>query len=104
MLRATSEMAVATSVWSVIPRPRAAASSRPFCRAVTMSASPSIGTRSSPGIDGPPVRRLEQGEPLLEVEGGRHAVEREPELDHREGDLGLDPDHHRARAAELRGV
>jgi hypothetical protein len=37
MLRAISEMAVAISVWSVLEKPSAIASSRPFCRAVTTS-------------------------------------------------------------------
>src|SRR5512144_875730 len=102
MLRAGSEIAVATSVCSVRDSPRAAASSRPFWRAVTMSASPSIGTWVSTPIAAPP-RRLaaREREPLLEVERRRDAVEREAELHHRERDLGLDPHHHRPRAAQL---
>src|SRR6266542_5215606 len=105
MLRAISEMAVATSVCSVMERPCAAASSRPFWRAVTMSPSCSMATRVSPTIAGAlPPRLADEREALLQVERRRDAVEREPELDHREGDLRLDPHHHRARAAQPRGV
>jgi hypothetical protein len=45
-------------------------------------------------------RPAEVRESLLEVEGGRDAFEREPELDHRKGDLRLDADDDRFRAAQ----
>src|SRR3990172_3794373 len=54
MFLATSEMAVAISVCSVLDRPLSAASSRPFWRAVTMSVSWSIGTWVSPDIASTP--------------------------------------------------
>ena len=46
MLRVSSEIAVATSVRSVGPNPSAAASSRPFWRAKTTSASETLLLRS----------------------------------------------------------
>ena len=51
MLRATSEIAVASSVWSVLVRSRVPAISRARWRAVTTSASVSIGC-SDPGTTG----------------------------------------------------
>src|SRR6266702_1035803 len=102
MLRATSEMAVATSVCSVIERPLAAASSRPFWRAVTMSPSCSMATLVSPAMA--PVPRgafIHQQETLLQVERRRDPVELQPELHHGEGDLGLDPHHHGTGAPKL---
>src|SRR5437588_12829222 len=101
MLRATSEIAVAISVSSVAENGSWAASVRPWARAVTTSASELIGTRTSAGtvagLLGPPA---EQGEPLLQVQRGVHALEVEAELDHRERHLGLDPDDHRLRPAQ----
>src|SRR3990172_1286181 len=103
MFLATSEMAVAISVCSVLDRPLSAASSRPFWRAVTMSVSWSIGTWVSPGIASTPSdHHTGERQALLEIEGGVHAIEGQPELDHGEGDVGLDPNHHRPRAPELR--
>src|SRR2546430_503743 len=49
MLRVSSEIAVATSVRSVGPNPSAAASSSPFWRAKTTSASERTGIEVSPG-------------------------------------------------------
>src|SRR3990172_9037813 len=101
MLRATSEIAVATSVCSVTESPLAAASSRPFWRAVTMSPSCSIGTLVSPGIaPAPRGASIHEREALLEIQGRRHALERQPQLHHGEGDVGLDPHHHRTRAPQ----
>src|SRR5579859_3370844 len=103
MLRAISEIARATIVWSVLEKPIAAASSRPFCRAVTMSVSRSmVTTRGSidtaiAPLDGAAHVR----EALFEIQGRRHAVEREPELHHGQGDLRLDTDHDGLRAAEF---
>src|SRR3954468_11828403 len=103
MLRATSEIAVASSVWSVELRSSSPASWRARWRAVTTSASDSIAIRSSASTVG---RLLEldaqQGQPLLEVERGLHVLELHAELDHRERHLGLDPDDHRLGAAEPR--
>src|SRR4051812_33840486 len=105
MLRATSEIAVASSVWSVELRSSSFASSRARWRAVTTSASDSIAIRLSAST----VDRLlelvpEQRQPLLEIEGGLDVLELHPELDHREGHLGLDPDDHRLRPAQPRHV
>src|SRR5438034_930228 len=46
MLRATSEMAAAMTVWSPVENPAPAASSRPCWRACTTSTSDAISTRS----------------------------------------------------------
>ena len=47
MFRASSEIAVAMTARSVVGNPHLEASSRPFWRAVTMSASQSMETRTS---------------------------------------------------------
>src|SRR3954453_1541685 len=102
MLRATSEIAVASSVWSVEDSSRSAASSRARCRAVTTSAAGSIAIRlcaSAATVARLPAG-LEQREALLEVEGRLHVLEAHPELDHREGDLGMDADEDRSGAAQ----
>src|SRR6266540_2389637 len=108
MLRATSEMAVAMSVWSVPEKPQLAASSRPFWRASTMSCSCSMATRTSASSSAPRAApRWEQAEHLhafLEIERGGGAVEGEAELDHGDGDVGLDAHDHRTRAAQAGGV
>src|SRR5881396_2614713 len=104
MLRAISEIAVASRVWSVLGMSRPAASARARWRAVTTSASDSIAIRSA--CSGGTVARLlaglEQREPLLEVERRLHVLEAHPELDHGEGHLGLDPDDHRLGPAQAR--
>src|SRR3954453_17217053 len=105
MLRATSEIAVASSVWSVELSSSSAASSRARWRAVTTSASDSIAIRPSAST----VERLlelvaQQRQPFLEVQGGLDVLELHPELDHGEGNLGLDADDHRLGAAQARHV
>src|SRR3712207_5140033 len=106
MLRATSEIAVASSVWSVLVSSSRAASSRARWRAVTTSESDSIAIRVSGAPSGPTVDglllRLQQREALLEVERGLHVLEVHPQLDHRERDLRLDPDDDRLGAAQPR--
>src|SRR5919201_4449382 len=105
MLRAISEIASAMIVWSVVENPMALASSRPFCRAVTMSVSRSMGTCTSPDTMTAPFGKASDViETLFEIERRDHALETEPELHHREGDLGLDADHNRVGAAQLRGI
>src|SRR5215210_9551226 len=103
MLRATSEIAVASSVWSVLLSSRSPASSRARWRAVTTSASDSIAIRLS-ACTGERLLQLvaQERQPLLEVERGLHVLELHPELDHREGDLRLDADDHRLGAAQAR--
>src|SRR5918992_168352 len=105
MLRATSEIAVARSVRSVLEKPRSAPIVRASWRAVTTSASVRIATRtSSTGVLLPVELLLQEREALLEVERGLHVLEVHPELDHRERDLGLDPDDHRLGPAQPRHV
>src|SRR5919109_1991904 len=103
MLRATSEIAVASSVWSVLDSSSRDAIARACWRAVTTSASDSIGITdawSSATIAGLLPRPREQREPLLEVERRHHVLEGHAELHHGEGDLGLDPDDHGRGAAQ----
>src|SRR5947199_8775448 len=101
MLRAISEMAAAMTVWSPISNPQSAASSRPFCRALTMSTSARMATADSSATIHPLLAAaVEEDEAFLEVEGGGDSLQGESQLHHREGDLGLDPDDHRFRAAE----
>src|SRR3954453_5500860 len=102
MLRAISEIAVASSVWSVLVSSSRAASSRARWRAVTTSLSDSIAIRCSEsgGTVARPLLGLEQRETLLEVQGGLDVLEVHPELDHGEGDLWLDADDHGLGAAQ----
>src|SRR4051794_6770840 len=103
MLRATSEIAVASSVWSVPLMSIAAASCRARWRAVTMSAADSIAMRSTSSgatVGRLLARTLQQSQALLEVEGGQHVLEAHPQLHHGEGDLGLDADYDRVGAAQ----
>src|SRR5689334_8614254 len=100
MLRAISEIAAAMTVWSPALKPTCSASSRPCCRALTTSTSDAmVMANSSDMIAARLGLSVEEGEPLFEVEGGRHAFQREAELHHREGDLRLDADDDRLGAA-----
>src|SRR3954453_19223253 len=98
MLRAISEIAVASSVWSVLGMSSSTASARARWRAVTTSESDSIAIRSA--ASAPKAPRLQEREPLLEVERRLDVLEAHPELDHGERDLGLDADDHRLGAAQ----
>src|SRR3954464_7621210 len=96
MFLAISEMAVAIIVTSVSEKPSSRASLCPACRAVTMSSESRTSTTVSVGNVSSFYRsargrrlRVEQREPLLQVECGVHPVEDQAELHHREGDLGL---------------
>src|SRR5258708_10912129 len=101
MLRATSETAAAMTVRSPEEKPRVAASCRLSWRAVTMSASARIGIRCPPPTAFAPLApAIEEGQPLLEIEGGGHAAQGQAELDHGERHLGLDPHDHRHRPAQ----
>src|SRR5919197_3763898 len=105
MLRAISEIASAMIVWSVVENPMALASSRPFCRAVTMSVSRSMRTWTSPDTMTAPVGKTAHAiEAFFEVERRGHPLEVEPELHHRERDFGLDADHDGVGAAQLRRI
>src|SRR3954447_25231999 len=98
MLRAISEIAVASRVWSVLGMSRPTASDRARWRAVTTSASDSIAIRSAPLSA--KFARLQERETLFEVQGGLHVLEAHPELDHGERHLGLDADDHGLRAPQ----
>src|SRR5438445_10075118 len=114
MLRAISEMAAAMTVCSPLEKPATAANARPCCRASTTSTSAAIDRRSS----SPPAVRLlgfgfegaffgpasQEGQTFLEVEHRRNTFERQTELHHREGNVGLDADDHRFGAAQPRHV
>src|SRR3954454_7998561 len=82
MFRATSEMAVASSVRSVLEKPSSVPIARASCRARTTSASDSIGTRTlSAGATRLPADLLlQEREPLLEVERGVDVLEVHAEL------------------------
>src|SRR5437879_5993101 len=114
MLRASSEIAVATRVRLLFEKPICWARARPRWRAVTMSWSESIGTRVSsfteacprastrcPDITGDLLGSpIQEREALFEVERGRHPLQRQAELHHGEGDLGLDADDDGLGAAQ----
>src|SRR4051812_19350 len=102
MLRAISEIAVAISVRSVLENPSRAASALPWARAVRTSRSEPMSTRSSFSTVAqlPLLEALKQRQSFLEVERGGDALQVQPQLDHREGDLGLDADDHRLGAAQ----
>src|SRR5215207_5116562 len=101
MLRATSEIAVASSVWSVELSSSSPASSRARWRALTTSASDSMAIRlSASTVEWLLELVLEQRQPFLEVERRLHVLELHAQLDHRERHLGLDPDDHRLGAAQ----
>src|SRR5262245_22079856 len=104
MFRASSEIAVVMRTWSVVENASFSARSRPFRRAVTMSPSERIVTSASVSAGSRsltfPVLELKESEAFLEIERRRHLLEHQPELHHREGDFGLDPDDHRVRAAQ----
>src|SRR5207245_11455664 len=105
MFLANSEMAVATTARSVEGKPQCDASSRPFWRAETMSASESMGTRTSSAMSANLMvvalhLAVKVREALFQVQRGRHALEREPELDHREGHLWLNPHDDGLRTAQ----
>src|SRR5437899_7485694 len=83
MLRASSEIAAAMTVWSPLENPASAATRRPCWRAVTTSTSDAIGTSSSSttvavpraAVEGPlaPLDALasdpvEERQPFLQIE------------------------------------
>src|SRR5579864_4137673 len=100
MLRATSEIAVAIKVSSLEENFSDFASSRAFWRATSTSASTRIGTMTSPFMCANS-GDLQERETLFKVEGGIDPFQRQAELHHREGDLGLDAHDDRGRAQQL---
>src|ERR687894_186883 len=104
MLRASSEIAVAMSVGSGRENPSRCASARPSARAVTRSASAAISTRISPLSVAMASRpAVEQGQGLVQVQGGPQRLHVEPELDHGDGDVRLDAYEHGLRSAQPGG-
>src|SRR5262245_49427321 len=103
MLRAISEMAAETTVASPGEKPISIARWRPCWRASTMSRSVRIATRLSASIAAAPalLPARQVSESLFQVERRGDTVQRETELDHREGDLRLYPDDDGLRTAEL---
>src|SRR3989475_11926105 len=110
MLRAISEMAAAMTVCSPLENPATAANARPCCLASTTSTSAAIDRRSSSPTGARLLRfaierpffgaAIEEGEAFFEVQHGGDAFQRQAELHHREGDVGLDA--HDDRSEERR--
>src|SRR6266571_8779416 len=108
MLRASSEIAVATRVAMAGAKPSCDARARPRIRAVTMSESDSTLTRVSSATSTGFIRQLrgtssarnglaatvEIVEALLQVERGRDPLQRQAHVDHRERHVRLDADDH----------
>src|SRR6059058_5376679 len=97
MLRAISEMAAAITVWSPLENPTSAAMG-------ISKSSPTVDASRSAALDSELGLDVEERQAFLQVEGGRHALERQPELHHRERDLGLDAHDHRFRTTQPRHV
>src|SRR5260370_26291449 len=96
MLRASSEIAVATRVESISEKPNERASVRPFCRAATMSLSVWMGTRIVWFTVGQSLCTafeflVQVMQPFFQVQGGHHPLEGYAQLDHGEGHFRLDP-------------
>src|SRR5581483_3580049 len=98
-------MASAMMVWSELEKPLAAANSRPFWRAVTMSASCWMGTCTSVVTIATPRRQfVDVGQPFFQIEGGGDAVQGQPELDHRQCHVRLNAHHDRHRPSQPGGL
>src|SRR5690349_5489780 len=101
MLRASSEIAVATSVASPAEKPSCSARMRPWRRALTTSRSAATATvTSNCGLGAPLFTSglpLEVGQAFLEIQRGRDVLERDPQLHHGEGHFRLDADDHGLR-------
>src|SRR5277367_3091912 len=113
MLRATSEIAVAISVSSLLERRSGVAMARAFCRANRMSTSARIGTTVSMSLatngEHSILPRAKEGETVFQVECRRGSFQPQAELHHREGNVRLDADddgvrsqypHHLGNAAQ----
>src|SRR5579875_2744316 len=127
---ATSEIAVATRVESLGPKPRDSASVRPRCRAATISKSERIDTTISSWAPAVPTPVFEEGsgsdfipipgsrslrrllrpqglhflvqvtKPLFQIERGGDIGQVQAQLHQGEGDVGLDADDHGFGAAQ----
>src|ERR1700719_2223661 len=103
MLRASSEMAVAIMVGSLPEKPIWVARSRPFCRAAMMSPTWLMGkSASSSGIVNILAHpRRHQFQTFFKIKSRGDAIERQPKLHHRKGDVGLNPHDHHFCAAQF---
>src|SRR5688572_13013168 len=109
MLRASSEIAVATSVASLAEKPFCSANVRPLRRATTRSASDATEIRMSK-LDSHSANFVISGFPFevrdapLEIQSGRNVFQRYPELNHGKGDFRLNTDDHRLGATQSHHV
>ena len=81
---------MAISAMSVAPKPSWSAISLLACRALTMSASVLMRTFDFNCFHRSARPPRQDGKPFFQVQRRRYAREREPKLDHREGNVGLD--------------
>src|SRR6266851_8607881 len=101
MLRAISDIAVAINVRSVTEKLSRPASSRPRCRAMTMSWSFAMGTTISSTTEvGPLGQLVEERQSLLEIEGGVDLLKGEAKLHHRERHFRLYAHDHRGSSTQ----
>src|SRR5439155_22996638 len=94
MLRATSEMAVATRVRSLPENPAFSANARPCCRAIMMSASEPTGTLTSVSASlgtapSPAGSAFQQHQTFFQIERGRDISQIQAQLNHRESNFRL---------------
>src|ERR1700736_877374 len=106
MLRAISEMAVAIMVRSLPTKPMLEARSRPFWRAAMISPS---WAKCSSVASCPTLRALahaggQEFQALFEIERGGYVLERQAELNHRNGYVRKDPDDNHFGAPQFRGL
>src|SRR5262245_36694715 len=106
MLRAISEMAVASSVRSLPDNPICDANWRPFWRASTMSLSRLIGTMISSDATAVALARWrgQQIKPFVQIEGRSNAIEGQAELNHGKGHVRLKTNHDHLGAAQPGGL
>src|SRR5258706_14070046 len=104
MLRASSEIAVATRVDSLAEKPSCSARILPWRRAATTSVSVATTTRTPKPSSGPSLviasLSVEISQTFLEIECRGHVLQRDPKLHHGKRDFGLDSDDYRFRAAQ----
>src|SRR6266545_1121111 len=105
MLRATSEMAVATRVRSLPENPAFSANARPCRRATMMSASEPTGTLTSASTSigtaaSLPGSPFQQHQALFQIERGRDFAQIQAKLHHRESNFGLDAGNDGLRPAQ----
>src|SRR5262245_540594 len=97
-------MAVAIMVSSDPLNPSSMASVRPFWRAVTMSTAELTSTWLLSMTSALFLAPVQIREPFLEIERRAHAFQREAQLNHRKGDVGLDADDDGFGSAQFQHV